>query len=887
LKPNPSKLTTCQAKVDAKLGKDFVKAAKVGPCDGPSLAAEKVSLRAFVRDQLEILRFGRGFIETPPNGNFTNAGSVAVTGGIRGTEAVSGLDLNGVPQTLSDPDKTFSTSAALSPAPIFNPIIAEVTAANGDVRRDRVTLVVGDGVNSGFVLDGAMSAESLGMRFTNTGLGQVTPIVQDMAAGAFDIGGLLTAQNPVLDDECVAELGGLCLYFATVDIVEVGFSNLALDIESIGPGEARVTTTIDDFAVEINLHIRDQVAVSFDCGLEISTASSSIEGTYDLEPDATNPSKVDVNQIGPVAVTLGGFESEFISGICDDPIIGDIIQGIVGSTMQSLVQDGFSDNLADPDGAGPSDSPIADGIETALDGIDIAGPVGQSIGVDLNAAFSAVDEDANGVTFAVDAAITAGFPDPLAPDLPASYAVAEPFPVFGATTPVGGDPYGIALALSTSAFNQLLKAEIESGLLRADITEFDLGGGPLTLTAGLLQSFVPELSQFPPTEEIVIEARPELAPIVSGESGPGGELTEMRISHLLVNMRLVESGLLLLSMAVDATVGVDLDFDAGGVGFSLGNPAPEDIGISILTNTIDADEAGLESFMASIMPFAFPELAGALGGLPLPSFLGLVLEPVEVSKQGDFLSIFANLGADPTQDVIANVVTTDLSSADSKVDGAFDVNEWRHKITTAPTATTIDAALRGMVGADACCTVEDETRTATAHYRINFDVESDENWVVDVDHSIIGAFGLLDEKVALEDAGGSVSIGTVEGTYKVDGGSPQSFDFDTNISSVTHALYGGEGDTEEEFFGGTSTQIAGSGDASIELEFMFTVQAFSNSNAFFPAAGGDEVCIRFGRSDTIDNGFTCGQYPSGDPSLSVRDPNDDGHFVHVELTTTP
>jgi hypothetical protein len=57
----------------------------------------------------------------------------------------------------------------------------------------------------------------------------------------------------------------------------------------------------------------------------------------------------------------------------------------------------------------------------------------------------------------------------------------------------------------------------------------------------------------------------------------------------------------------------------------------------------------------------------------------------------------------------------------------------------------------------------------------------------------------------------------------------------------------------------------------------------SNSNVAAPAAGGDEVALRFGANDTITNGFTAGGYPG----LGNRNLLTDGHFADIVLTSTP
>lgn len=645
-KPAPVKLAACKAAAEAKLTDSFARADdKFGPCASLGAAETISEVRRIVDRQLYVLRFGDGIlIEEPGNGLFTNAGSVAVSGSANGAEPIATLEVNGASVLPLDVGNSYATTVPLDPVAVFNPIVAEMTTNVGTILRDRVTAVVGDGIASGFVLDGATAPQSIAMRFTDTGLQQIEPIVATLSGDALDIETLLTAQNPVLDDECVFEVAGLCWYFATVDIVEVDFSSFELAFDAEASGSTAVGVTINDFFVDIDLHIRDQVAVSFDCGLEISASSTEIDGNYDMVPLAGTPSKVDVNQVGGVDVTLNGFSHEFTSGLCNVPVIGDIIQSIVGGTIEPMVAGGFESNLNDPDGAGPLDSPIAGGIQTALGGIDIAGQVGETIGVQLDADFFEITEDADGISFNVNSSITAVNPDPLAPDLAASYSVAEAFPSFGATTPIGGMPYGMALGISTTAFNMLLKSEIERGLLRNDITEFDLGFGPVPLTVGLIKLFLPELDGlYSDAEPVVVELRPVLAPVVTGEPGPLGELAALRVSHLMVQMRLVNQDFVALRLAVDVDLGIDLVASSDGLGFDIGLPAPADVDIDILDNPLNSDEAALQTFLSSFLPLAFPGLADALGGFELPSFLGLELDPVEVSRAGEFMTIYANL----------------------------------------------------------------------------------------------------------------------------------------------------------------------------------------------------------------------------------------------------
>ena len=49
----------------------------------------------------------------------------------------------------------------------------------------------------------------------------------------------------------------------------------------------------------------------------------------------------------------------------------------------------------------------------------------------------------------------------------------------------------------------------------------------------------------------------------------------------------------------------------------------------------------------AVLAFALPSVASDLGEFPLPSFLGIQLQGVEVERQGDFLSIFTDLAPGP------------------------------------------------------------------------------------------------------------------------------------------------------------------------------------------------------------------------------------------------
>lgn len=67
------------------------------------------------------------------------------------------------------------------------------------------------------------------------------------------------------------------------------------------------------------------------------------------------------------------------------------------------------------------------------------------------------------------------------------------------------------------------------------------------------------------------------------------------------------------------------------------------------------------------------------------------------------------------------------------------------------------------------------------------------------------------------------------------------------------------------------------------MTFHTALDAFSNSNTAFPTANGDEMAIRLGKNDTIDNNFTAGGYPG----MGSRNIAGDGHRATIELSSAP
>jgi hypothetical protein len=829
-------------------------------------------------------------VDSPTNGQIVPGDTVTVSGVLPGDLPTGGtIDANGVTTTVGA-DRTWSVEVPQSASGYVTPVEVTYATTGGASYDQRIAVVHRDKID-----DGQPSPEGVGMRFTNEGLAGLGPVIESLAGGAFDIGGLLLEQNPIVDQQNA---------FLTFDIVgnvyEAGIGGVTLAPQSTDAGIA-TPISISDLYVGLNLHITDGLAINVDCGLELQIPTTTIDATFDLEPTAGDESKVDVNLVGAPAVDTGTVGYEFISGICDGDtfLIGDLVDSFAGPMVQDLVGAGFATNLGDPDGAGPEDSPIADAIETALAEISIAGSVGEAVQAHLDAPFTAIEESGQAIDFRADADFFAtpgaGPGDcpavPGAPDLAATVDVPGEHPTLGATTP-SGDPYGLGLVITASAFNQLLGAMTECGILDQSVTEFALGGGdPLPITSTLLSAIVPEFgTKLPAGTPLRVELDPTVAPFVTGDAGPGGEPGELVLANLGISFVQDDpqaGAVTWLRLAVDAPLGFDLAYDsaAGELAPTIAPPPGSAVAARVTSNAIGADENGVEALFPGLFPAFVDSVGESFAAFPLPAFLGLELNVAEVARDGNAFVLYADLDPVP-QTRLENVELTDLSSADSATDSVFDVNEWRHRVRPVVSPTSIDVDLKGMLGADACCTVDDESRSAHAGYRLAFDVvpENGEGWQLDFGHLILGAHTLIDEKVALEDAGGESRFqSNVTARAQVGGGAWQTFGFAATPGAVVHDLYGGEGTTNAEFSGANSLVLTGTEAQTVVVEIGFDMYVTSNSNAFFPAAGGDEVALRFGANDTITNGFTAGGYP-GRGNRSILD---DGHTTSVVLTPLP
>ena len=833
------------------------------------------------------------FVLTPRDGQMDDYGATTTVSGVipssypdGGVLKVQGVETAYTPSS-SDPNRPWTATIPVDPA---HPV-TEVTVtykAEGVEYRQIVSVV--DHVATPDAL-GSYVEDGVGMRFTNGGLAGLGPIIQDLAAGSFDLNAMLVGQPVNTSD-------------ATGAIYEAGAGNISLVPTSTANG-VRATVTIKDLYVGVNLNV-STLGIG-NCRLDVVVPTATIDGYYDLAPAPGSANNVDVNLLGgtpgatnrqPI-VTIPTINYEFTSGPCDPdtPLIGGIISSIAGSSVPDAMRSSFVTELKDPDGAGPLDAPIADAVEEALAGISISGAVGSAVNAHLDSPLQAVTEDANGLTFRSDADF--GTVDPVtglptcapvagAPDIQETATVPSSFPALGATTP-SGQPYGLGLAISASAFNQMIGAMTECGLLNSTITEF--AGQPLT--PQLLSALMPQFAALIPngTTELEIRVRPTAAPYLTGNGGPNGEPGELAISNLQLDFMQTEvtlpdgtvvsnpAGFKWLGIAIDTSFGFDLVWDAATSSLkpTLTPPPVAAVRARVVSNSIQADELPTENLFQALFPSVSAGLTDTFAAFPLPSFLGLSLDVIEIAETDNTYALYARLAAAPTTHVEGFTLTDTGTGNYSADDALSDSNEWRHRIRKTWGSTSGNALFQSSLSADSIIFADEEVG-ATGAYRTNFTVvpaSPGGAWRLELGNSILGAFTCRSEGTGggqCQSRFATTGMGTsspINASVRVNGGAAQAFNFNPSPQGSSKA--GGYFNTQ--FSGSSSKVVTGTGNATIEISYSFGQRSGSYCGGFLCGGDGHESSIRMGLSDTLSNSFTAGEYPG----QGNRTQGNDGH----------
>ena len=579
-------------------------------------------------------------ITAPLHGTFIDESTttIEVAGVVEGLDAdtsAAALDVNGRTVPFDASDGTWSASLTLPTTGIPQSIAATFDTGSGVVANDRIVVMRGPSIAKG-----ARAVDAAFIQVTDAGFDVIEPLALELLP--IDFAAAVPRGAEVLPEgSCVVPIGDGCLVSAAAVVsgeTQVnGDITVAMDAQT---DAVLVDMSVNDISVPIDM----STSIGIDCAVTATLGTLSIEGAFELHPATDDPAFVDVVQSEdpPLSAMQGGVE--IMADSCNVDFLTPLVNLLAGAFVP-LVQDGL-ESFLNADLPGTDDTPIAGAIEDAMATIKVAGPVGDAIEANVDGVFRLISESEDDILLSADTDFTPRCPTVEgAPTFERSLAPAfspEPLPI---TTPENGFEHHIALAVSPTGFNQILRTLTECGLLVADITEFSLDGGATPLTTRLIGVIIPGLvEQFGDAEPVRVELRPTIAPFVTGTSGPDGELLEMVVPHLRVDFVLPEAdGILALSIAVDInSQGVDLaPSDTGNeLGFALAAPDDSQIAVFMLENPFDAELDTIQRFLPTFLPGFLDAVVADIPGFAIPEFAGLTLTPIEVSQSSGAIGIF-------------------------------------------------------------------------------------------------------------------------------------------------------------------------------------------------------------------------------------------------------
>jgi hypothetical protein len=554
------------------------------------------------------------------------SGSVDVPDG----DSLTSVDVNGIHATVTD--GKWSVDLPLSGNAVFNPALVEARFGSGKVVRERRTVVYGDGTHSQVLPDDTQLSDAVGMRLNDSAFTKLAPAIK--AHTPMDPA-LVAPVGTVVQDGCMSGFGTFCVVYTRSTIsVAPTISDYSIAIDSQDQ-QMQMDVALQDFA--LTLHVDATVfGAPMPCDLALHVDTVSIPGHYTFGPDPAW--FLDVNLVGDPQVNLVGFTRDWIGGLCSIPGVEDFVSSIMGDTETTL-HDNLLDSLGDPDGDGPADAPVALATQVALLSLNISGPIGDALGMDLTAKMEAADEDDAGLSVRASGNFRANEVAPGAPDLTHTVGWGDALGPLPLTAP-GGQPYDVAVGASASSFNQLLAAETERGLLNLTIDQ--LGGQPLTLKR--LLDLVGAGGSVGQDRPVRLELSPEVAPVITPQAGPGGTFAEMRTAGYRVKVVTTDQPQeTLLEVVLDYRHGVVPFWQDGELRLGFTAPAAADFSATVLRNPLGLSDTVWQNAMRAATPAMLDAIRDLLPGFPLPRFVGVRLDYVALSRSGTGVVLFANL----------------------------------------------------------------------------------------------------------------------------------------------------------------------------------------------------------------------------------------------------
>lgn len=527
----------------------------------------------------------------PPRGTrTTNAGQTVSGTVLEEWSGVSTVTVNGDAATVSG--AAFSAWQDWD----WGTNVLETVAVDGD---GNGTTDVRALMSGAYQVYGGGVGDGLQVRITEQGF----DVVESFAEGFVDTSLLESSiPSPVLNQSSKSCAFGVCVTWYSIQFYlenpSIGATDLELDPQSSGA----LATTARVYDLYMAYRAKGTlVGVSYSASGDIS--ADWLELTMNLWPSVSG-GQLAVTVTDAVASTqnFDFYLNSWIYDVVD--FFGIDIDGIIEGYLVDAIADMAADEIP---------ALVADAVQD----LEIA----QSFDIEANtyhfdAIPSSCTVDDAGLSLGLETWFTAdGWVSGFSSD-PGSLYADYTSPTY---TSVGAD---MGLGLNQDFLNQALFALWGGGVLDMTLTEEALG-----LDMADLAIFLPELSDL--TLQTVAWLPPTVVP------GSGSELLDLQLGDLELSLYdgpPVESNLFLrFYVSVEAGLGLSASAD---------NTLSAELGeVSIRFDLVHPDDRSFyagdtEALLEALVPMILPELTGALGNIPIPSFDGYGLSGLSISLDG-------------------------------------------------------------------------------------------------------------------------------------------------------------------------------------------------------------------------------------------------------------
>lgn len=561
-------------------------------------------------------------ITSPASGTITAGSSITVSGQVTGDlSKVDQLVVAGQVTSFDDVTGAFSHNVSLTSEAVQ--ILAAEVPSDALGTRNTDSVVVLKGIAWPFV-DRVPGANF--NRLNNTGFERVSGL---LAAG------LDTAFAP-LNVIGQPAAGGIVAEFST--------GTKTVQAEGAAAQTLSMQLSIEDFHLVV-IGIQGGGCVgTFDADLSISLRGD-LEGTVvgGRQQLGMTVSLVDVAYTSSVAALSGQ------GGWCS--LLEDLLETFTGA-IESDFEVALTESLSET---------LPGQINDALGGLDISGPIGAALNVEIDARYASISEDTDGVTFTVDSNVLPIFCDcnPLddpdcppcepPPDLPDIKYTLLPAsagnPNLGPRIPGTLTPYDLAFCLSDGFLNRAIAAFMRQGMFNQTITQIPFGANVLDLNTGLIGGLMTDSAYGTacPGCGVTLVLKPTAAAVTRpSEIGEDGIVT-LIVPNYQIDVVAEDDGrpVSLLKALVTFELPIQLDVAGNTIAPSIGTLVVKNV--SVTSNPIGANEAAFEVKAALLFPRAAEALGGLFAEITLPSVEGLTLTAVGAGRNVSCTAIYMRL----------------------------------------------------------------------------------------------------------------------------------------------------------------------------------------------------------------------------------------------------